>query len=114
VNLQYAAGDLDANNLAIQFGTIFRAAKWQVGLTGITFVGSAIFGIWVPDPPATDTPIIREAFRAVGIAFNPSALPKFSQIMEFGGGVSGGAVVFIGTKSPNRFGEMPAHAGHSE
>jgi hypothetical protein len=99
VNVEYVSGDPEANNLAIQIANIFGAAKWQVGMLGVTFNSTAVFGLWVPDPPSKDTPAIRTAFSKYQLGFASNALPTGG--MSFGGTVDGGAVVFVGSKKPN-------------
>jgi hypothetical protein len=100
VNVMYVSGDPEANNLAIQIGNIFSAAKWQVGMLGSTFNGAAIFGLWVPDTPAKDTSAIRSAFTAHEIGYSTAALPS-SGMMGFGGTIPNAATVFVGSKKPN-------------
>lgn len=101
VNVEYVAGDPEANNLAIQIANIFGTAKWQVGMMGQTFAGTAIFGLWVPDPPAKDTNVIRAAFTKYGLGFSPAAMPGTGSLMGYGGSVPGGATIFIGSKKPS-------------
>jgi hypothetical protein len=96
VNIQYPAGDTEAEYLAIQFANLFGKAGWQVAMLSATIHGSVVWGIFIPDPAYDATPTIREAFTAAGISFSTGALPPAG--MGFGNSLPNAPTLFIGSK----------------
>ena len=96
VNIQYPAGDTEAQYFAIQFGNIFDKAKWQVAMFSATLHGTVAWGLFIPDPVFDATPTIREAFTAVGIGFSTDALPPAG--MGFGSSIPNAPILFVGSK----------------
>jgi hypothetical protein len=100
VNVKWVSGDPEAHSLAIQLTNIFDAANWRVGMQGETRTGTALFGLWIPDPPTPDAPFVRSVFTRAGIAFESGSLPRAS--LGIGSGMPTGTTVFVGSKPPPR------------
>jgi hypothetical protein len=96
VNIEFAASDTEAQYLAIQLANIFSDAKWEVGFLQVTYAGTILFGILVPDSPYEGTALIRQALTAAQIEFATNALPTNS--MGYGGRVPDGGTLAIGSK----------------
>lgn len=98
--LAWVANDPESLGLAIQFSKLLDAAKWKYETSSMTFAGSLIWGLRVPDSNSGDTAILRSALAAAGIAFSADALPP--QSMSFGAPPPNDtkAVLFIGSKRP--------------
>ncbi len=100
VNIEYVSGDPEALAFAIQLANIFGKAKWKVAMNGLTYSGVVIFGLWIPDPPTPEKTLIRDAFIAIGGAFNTKTLPLAGMTISMGGAIPNAPIVFVGSKAP--------------
>lgn len=100
VTIQYATGDPEAHALAIQLVNIFGKAKWKVAINGLTYSGTVLFGIWIPDPPTAEKILVRDAFTEIGVIFNTAVFPRVGTTIAVGGEIPNAPIVFVGTKPP--------------
>jgi hypothetical protein len=100
VTIEYATGDPEAQTFAIQLANIFGKAKWKVAINTVTYSGTVIFGLWIPDPPTSEKTLVRDAFTAIGVIFNTAVVPRAGRTMTIGGTIPNAPVVFVGSKPP--------------
>jgi hypothetical protein len=109
VSLHFVAGDPESTMFALQFSEVFKAAGWDVRVTGNSYTG-ILWGMWIPAPvPNTDaTKMVWAGLESIGIDFRRDT-PKIQPFHQMGDEAGdwidnnpkdGRVLILVGCKNP--------------
>ena len=103
VVVQYVSGDPETEFFGLQIAKMFEAAGWKVSSAPVTFTGTFVYGVHVPD--GNGAPTIRLAFQSIGLMFfvqpiQGGLIGYSGNGIDFGIRRRPGTVVVVGPKEP--------------